>query len=383
MNNNRREFIKKSASLAALSYAGIVSAGMFAGCKSSVSGPGTQSQNNPQWPVIEGPGTPKLSMVISQKASVEEMKQLKQLGVNWVHMGGPGVPWTVESLKEIMDRFSAEGLSISNMMIGGISNSVYGRPERDEDIRKIQDSLEAAGKAGLPVVEYNFYVTRFMGGYYLKEGRGGSGMTAFKKSGQDAPPVENTGTFTEDQLWANLEYFLKKVIPVAEKAGVRLAVHPNDPPLPVSHGSPQILKNFNDWKRLFDLVDSPFNGMTYDCGVTREIGEDPLEVLKYMGNKDRVNHIHFRNVTVQKPSEEYVEVFYDEGQVNMFAIMKEIFRQGYTRAINPEHPRALNYDLEHPRGITTWRQYPGGGGYAGEAYDVGYTRAMMQAVMSV
>ena len=76
-------------------------------------------------------------------------------------------------------------------------------------------------------------------------------------------------------LWENLAYFLKAVIPVAEKAGVRLALHPNDPPVQVSHGNAQIIATFNDWKRLIELVDSPSNGMTYDCGVCREMGEDP------------------------------------------------------------------------------------------------------------
>lgn len=123
--------------------------------------------------------------------------------------------------------------------------------------------------------------------------------------------------------------------------------------------------------------------MTFDCGVSREMGENPLDILRYLGSRDRINHIHYRNVTVEEPYKKYAEVFYDQGQVNMFAVMKEIIKQGYKRGINPEHPRALDYDKEHPRGITTWKMYPGGGGYAGEAYDIGYTRAMMQAVLSL
>ena len=78
---------------------------------------------------------------------------------------------------------------------------------------------------------------------------------------------------------------------------------------------------------------SKSNGITFDCGVTRELGEDPVEVCRYFGSRDRINHVHFRNVRVQKPREKYMEVFLDEGQVDMFAVMKELVRQKYPRLI--------------------------------------------------
>lgn len=379
MQNNRREFLKKSATLtAALSVVGLSS-----GAQSDRKESEKQNDKLIEWPVIESPDMLKLCMVISPGATIEEMRQMKQLGIDYVHMGGPPIPWNVGALRTLIDRFKAEGLTIINLMIGGHPNAIYGKEGRDAEIENIKTSIVAAGAVGLPVIEYNWYVSRLMDGYYEVKGRGGAGMTGFKAPVTDPPPRANIGTFTAEQLWENLTYFLKAVIPVAEKAGVRLALHPNDPPVPVSHGSAQIIATFKDWKRLIGLVDSPSNGMTFDCGVSREMGEDPLEVLRYLGSRDRINHIHFRNVIVQKPYTEYAEVFYDQGQVNLFAIMKEIFRLGYKYGINAEHPRLLDYDKEHPRGITTWKQYPGGGGYAGEAYDVGFTRAMMLAVKSL
>jgi mannonate dehydratase len=145
------------------------------------------------------------------------------------------------------------------------------------------------------------------------------------------------------------------------------------------------MTTFNDWKRLIDIVDSPSNGMTYDCGVTSEIGEDPIEVIRYLGSRDRINHLHYRNVTVQEPSIKYEEVFFDEGIVNMFAVMQEIIKLKYNKGLNPEHPRALDYDKEHqgPGGIPDGAYYPGGGGYAAEAYNVAYARAMLQAAQSL
>jgi mannonate dehydratase len=163
------------------------------------------------------------------------------------------------------------------------------------------------------------------------------------------------------------------VIPVAEKAGVRMALHPNDPPVPVSRGSQQIMGTFKDWKRLIDVVDSPSNGMTYDCGVSNEIGEDPLEVLDYLISRDRINHVHYRNCVVDIPREKYIEVSTDNGTVNMFAVMQQLVKRKYKFGLYPEHPRVLDYDKEHPRG----------GNYAGFVYTTAYARAMMQAVMSV
>ena len=168
------------------------------------------------------------------------------------------------------------------------------------------------------------------------------------------------------------------MIPVADESGVRMALHPNDPPAPLSRGSGQIMGTLAGWKKLIDIVPSKSNGITFDCGVTRELGEDPLEVCRYFGSRDRINHVHFRNVRVRKPYESYTEVFIDEGVIDMFAGMKELVRQKYPRLIYPEHPRAVDNDRDDPE---FHPYYPGGGGYTGYAYNVGYARAMLQAAL--
>jgi mannonate dehydratase len=218
-----------------------------------------------------------------------------------------------------------------------------------------------------------------MEGYYEETGRAGAGMTSFDYDRmKDLPALPAEGAHTLDEMWSNIAYFLKAVVPVAEESGVRLALHPNDPPAPLSRGSQQIMATVAGWRKLIGIVDSPANGITFDCGVTREMGEDPVEVCRYFASRRRINHVHYRNVRVVKPYEKYTEVFLDEGQVNMFAVMKELVAQKYTGTIYPEHPRALDYDRE--RGPIPG--YPGGGGYAGEVYNVGYTRAMLQAVLA-
>jgi len=120
--------------------------------------------------------------------------------------------------------------------------------------------------------------------------------------------------------------------------------------------------------------------MTFDCGVTRELGEDPVAVCRWLGERDRINHVHFRNVVVRRPYVDYTEVFLDDGQVDLFGVMRELVRQEYPRGLYPEHPRALDLDREAG---TIRNQYPGGGGFAGEIYNVGYARAMMQAALTL
>jgi mannonate dehydratase len=196
---------------------------------------------------------------------------------------------------------------------------------------------------------------------------------------KDLPALPKEGAHTLDEMWANISYFLKAVIPVAEKANVRMALHPNDPPYPLSRGSQQIMATLDGWKHLIGIVNSPSNGITFDCGVTRELGEDPVTVCRYFGSRDRINHMHYRNPHVMKPYVQYDEGFIDEGDVNLFAVMRELVRQKYPREIYPEHPRALDYDRERgPIG-----GYPGGGGYTGDVYDIAYAKAMLQAALIV
>ena len=383
MKDNRRNFIKKSASLAAgVSFVGLTtSCGESKKNDSAVADAEPKKKAEVEWPIKPGADTPKICMGTSRDSDGETMKQIKQIGVDNVLMGGPPIPWTEESLTSIMNPFKEEGLSVINMMIGGHPNTIYGRDGRDQEIEKIKQSLVAAGKVGLPVIEYNFYAHRLMEGYYEKKGRGGAGMTAF-----DYEPVKDLaadpeiGEHKAEALWENLTYFLKEVIPVAEKAGVRMALHPNDPPITVSHGSDQIMRTLKDWKRLIEIVDSPSNGITFDCGVTRELGENPLEVLEYFGSRDRINHVHYRNVISDVPYEKYTEVFLDEGQVNMFAVMRDLIGLAYSHGLYPEHPRALDYDKEHKGGIRNG--YPGGGGYTGMTYNIAFAKAMELAVMS-
>ena len=346
-----------------------------------------QQGNKPWWMgdgmPQESASTPRIACAIDlgkkgSGPSEAAIRSIVQLGVYHVLSGGPQIPWTVSELQAWVDKLKAGGITLGNLMIGDFPKTTYGKPGRDEEIEKVRQSIEAAGKAGVPVVEYNFYAHRATEGYYEQTGRGGAGLTgADYDRMKNVPPLHEEGAHTLDEMWANISYFLKAVVPVAEKANVRLALHPNDPPFPTSRGSQQIMATLAGWKHLIEIVDSPANGITFDCGVTSELGEDPVEVCRYFGSRDRINHMHYRNPHVIKPYEKYVEGFIDEGDVNMFAVMRELIKVNYTREIYPEHPRALDYD----RARGPIRGYPGGGGYTGDVFDIAYARAMLQAAL--
>ncbi|MEC9293047.1 MAG: mannonate dehydratase [Chloroflexota bacterium] len=335
-------------------------------------------KNQGHWP--ESPDTPTLTLFL-QNLENRSLRRVKQLGVTGVSMAGLDTggleTWTDHNLKRHIERAASADLQLRNVMFNPSPRVRFGEPGRDEDIETINRAIQIAGRQGLPVMEYNFYAHRIVEGYRVVAGRGGSGLMDFNyERVKNLPPLVGESEHSLSDMWDNVTYFLKAVIPVAAEANVRLALHPNDPPAPLSRGSGQIMSTLDGWKKLTDIVPSPYNGITFDCGVTKELGHDPVEVCRYFGERDQINHVHFRNVVSRVPNLDYTEVWIDEGQVDMFAVMSELVRQKYPRLIYPEHPPANDADTEFPfDGISATT-------YTGFAYTVGYARAMMQAAIS-
>lgn len=178
----------------------------------------------------------------------------------------------------------------------------------------------------------------------------------------DAAQAELAGV-TVDEIWRRLEYFLKAVVPVAEREGVRLALHPNDPPVASFRGVPQAIRTGEDLKRVIEIVNSPANGITFDTGVMREGGGDVISLIRYFGSRNRINHVHFRNVRLHEPFTRYTETFLDDGDIDMRAAMRAFVETGYSRCLVPHHsPRFDNDSEDH---------------LAGWAYTVAYLKAML------
>lgn len=315
----------------------------------------------------------------------EQLRFIVQMGVEWVTMSGPGAPmytpegrvvpnpanpgtapWKEDEIRKIKLRIESFGLKLGNLMLHDFRDAILGRAGADSDIEKVQESIRVAGKVGIPVVEYNWYALRAMGGYYKEPGRGGSLLSAhdYERS-RNLPVLPDVGEHSAAQLWQRYERFLKAVVPVAEKSGVRLAVHPNDPPPPRYRGVEQILGSVDGLRRVCEIVKSPANGITFDTGVTREMGFNVIENIQWFGRRDQINHVHFRNVLMKTPREKYVETFIDAGDNDMLACLRALRAVGYPRLLHPDHVPEFPGD-ENQR--------------AGWGYAVGQIKAMLRQV---
>ena len=274
--------------------------------------------------------------------------------------------WTEENCRAIAERTRSVGLEVGIMMLHNVTERIIlGQPGRDEDIDKVVRSIRAAGAAGYPVVEYNFYNHRAVEGYADCPGRGGAVYWDYDDARVRSLAVRpEVGTPTAEETWDRLRYFLTAVLPVAERVGVRLAVHPNDPPPPLSRGAAQVLQGFEGLRRLVELVPSVANGISFCQGSFAEWGVDVVEAIHYFGSRDKIHHVHYRNPRGTYPY--YVEPFIDEGDTNMLAAMRAYRDVNYRFTLCSDHVPRMTDDL--------------GNGLIGRAYNHGYIKAMIQAV---
>ena len=336
-------------------------------------------------------GDVKLSMP-ARDLSSEQLGFIRDLGVEYAQLqaapgaptyslegrvvprrgdqASPNGPWTVPQIRIIKERVESFGLKLRHLMMHDFRNAVLGRAGRDQDIENVQKSIRVAAEVGIPIVEYNWFALRAMPGFYRKPGREGVEYQAFDYDRcKDLPVFPDIGEHPAEALWERYEYFLKAVIPVAEEVGVKMAVHPNDPPPPIYRGCEQILGSIEGLRKLINLVPSPANGITWHTGVMTEVGDDPIKLIPEFMKNDQINHIHFRNVLVEVPRLKYTEVFIDEGQVDMAAAIRALRANGYPRLLYPDHVPHMQSDVDRTRV----------GGRVGWAYAAGYIKGIMNS----
>lgn len=255
--------------------------------------------------------------------------------------------WTESELARIRERIETFDLVPTAISLPISANVIQGRPDRDADLEKICRSLEAAGQVGLSVATYSFQALRASEGYFLRmgEGRGGSDLRAFDAARIDGlPPLDSVGRISRAEIWENLTYFLKTVIPVAERAKLRLAGHFNDPPVTEFRGVGQALRSLADLKHLIEVVDSPANSVFLDTGGFTEMGESAPESIRFFGERDRIGTVHFRNVRVEIPYFRYTETFLEDGDCDVLASARALAEVGYTGLVDPDHTPGFSGD---------------------------------------
>ena len=199
----------------------------------------------------------------------------------------------------------------------------HATPERDAQLDKICTSIENMGKVGIPILGYYFSLAGVSGhwrAYGSGGGRGDAGLKSFDYDlVKDGPPIVDESVSVEE-MWAGMAYFLERVVTVAENAGVKLAAHQDDPPAESLFGTGRLLTNHDAMQRLIDLVPSECNGLEFCQGTVAEMGpEKTIEAVSRFAGQGKIFYVHFRNVRGGFPK--FDEVFIDEGDVNMIAVL--------------------------------------------------------------
>jgi mannonate dehydratase len=199
-------------------------------------------------------------------------------------------------------------------------------------------------------------------------GRGGSLVSAFDASKlADAPPTE-LGPIDEDSLWRNLEYFLTKVIPVAERAGVYLAMHPDDPPVSPIRGVGRIMRSVDNYQRLLDMVPSPANGITLCQGNFTLMTDDLPSVIRKFGRQKKIFFVHLRDVL--GTADNFVETWHDQGKTDFIACLEAYKDVGFEGPMRPDHVPTVDGDSNDSPGYSTF----------GRLYAIGYIRGLRDVV---
>jgi mannonate dehydratase len=311
--------------------------------------------------------------------SPTELRYASQLGVRKIigivpeSLARPA--WEFLDLLHLRKQIEAYGLelaAIESPPTPIMRQIVLAGPKRDQAIADLCSCLEHMSKAGIHVLCYNFAIHPTWGRWrqgLSGGGRGDAGIMSFDSElVKDAPPVE-PGEVGADEMWDRFTYFAERVVPVAEKFGVKLACHPDDPPVPVLRGAAQVFSSVDGMKRLVDTVPSPSNGLLFCVGTVGEMGVDVVAAVRYFLERKKIFVVHFRNVRrFPSPGLKYDEVFLDEGDVDMAEVMRAFVEFGYEGLIDPDHAPVLETDTQFGR-------------QRGYAYSIGYMTALKQVLV--
>ncbi|MCI3918678.1 mannonate dehydratase [Paenibacillus sp. TRM 82003] len=296
----------------------------------------------------------------------------RQMGV--AHAVGPLAwgekePWGFLPLLHMKQRFEDYGLRLQVIESMPPSNHIkLGTAERDREIETFQQFVSNMGAAGIPVLCYNFMAQfNWFRTSTSTMTRGGALVSSYDHSLMRNAPLTEAGVVSEAQLWENLHYFLERIVPVAEEAGVKLALHPDDPPITPIRGVSRILTSADALERATQLVPSPCNGVTLCQGTLATAGEDIPSAIRRFAGLGKLFFVHFRDV--RGTPEKFEETFHDDGKTNMFEAMQTYYEVGYDGPARPDHVPTMEGETNENPGYEL----------LGRLYGVGYIKGLMEA----
>ena len=318
-NSDRREFVKLAVS-GALSASALLSSAGKASAIEYTNAPGIKFSSS------DAPATP----------TDDDLLFFTQIGVQYVSVNSTPDLRTTEGFMKTKKRYADAGITVWNIGnddVHNMSEVTLNLPGRDQKIEEYKQFLRNLSKAGIYYATY-----AHMGNGIWHSGREairGAEARAFDMANPNIygewngkkflPPLSHGRVYTEKEIWDNYTYFIKQVVPVAEEVGVRIGIHPDDPPMPMLAGVPRcIFASFEGYKRALEIADSPNIGICLCCGTWNEggrtlMGNDPVEMIQYFG-AEKIWKLHFRNVSAPLPH--FVETFMDNGYYDMYRIAK-------------------------------------------------------------
>jgi mannonate dehydratase len=295
-----------------------------------------------------------------------------------------GALWSEEELQDLKQAINKEGLeleAIENFDPSFWHDVLLDGPQKQEQLENLKVLIRRLGKVGIPIMGYNFSIAGVWGHVNGPYARGGATSVAFL--GEEGPketpiprgqvwnmvfdPNAEPGTVapvTTEQLWERLKEFLQEMIPVAEEAGVRLAAHPDDPPMPTIRGHARLVNQPHLYQKLLETVPSPNNQLEYCLGTIQEMSQgDIYQATDHYSRINAIAYIHFRNVCGKVPR--YHEVFIDEGDIDMIKILRILKKNGYQVVLIPDHTPQMTCGAP-------W--------HAGMAHAIGYMKAAIDCI---
>ena len=314
----------------------------------------------------------KISMQVDESVSDEDLAWIKQMGVSYLNVQTGNGRATLENFLAIRKRAEAAGLTvwnISNNENRNIEEITLNLPGRDQKIEWLKQYIRNTGKAGIGYITY----AHMANGIWSSEPettRGGGKSRAFHLATAKGfwngkvyqGPLTHGRAYSKDELWDNYTYFIRQIAPVAEEAGVRIGIHPDDPPVPELGGIPrQIFGTFDGYVRALEIASLPNIGVCLCCGTWMEggssTGKNVFEAAQAFAKMGKLWKIHFRNVT--SPIPDFVETYIDGGYTDMWKLMKTLVDLDFRGNLIADHVPAMS-----------------GSRQAAWSYSMGYIRAL-------
>lgn len=273
-----------------------------------------------------------------------------------------------ERLVQMRTRVESAGLrvaAIQNVPTSWYDKIRYGLPGRDEQIDNYCRTITHMGRAGIPILGYNFHAVKVWRTGRHTRGRGGALVTSYDHALMEQAPLIGPKEIGDDELWENYGYFITRVMPIAESVGLRMALHPDDPPISPIAGAACLFREVGAFQRALDMMPSPSNGLLFCQGCfTEMLGQGVFQAIRHFAGQGKVFYVHLRNVVGTMPA--FREAFIDNGDIDMLEAMRVWKKVGYDGPMIPDH-------LPHIVGDSRYA-------HRARAQAIGYMKALMQAV---